>query len=369
MGNGTFSFSVSATWLKVVTSSASAPATLTVSLDPDGLAPGTYSGTITITPQSGAPTMINAGLTILAAAAVLQNISPAFVAIGSGDTTVALHGSGFTRDTIVQLFANQWKDTPVVFVDSSTLQFVVPSKYFNSASADQFSVQNPQSAISNAVVLSIGIPAPQVSNGGVVNAASYAGDSVSPGEIVTIFGANFGTQDNTQVLFDGIQATLLYVTPTQLGATTPYAISAATTSLVIKSQGQSSAPVAIPVVSATPAIFTTDASGKGQGAILNQDSSINSATNAAAPGSVVVLYGTGGGSLTNDSPARLALPVSVTIGDVDAPVLYAGIAPGLVSGAIQVNVQVPISVSSGAVPVILQVGNAKSRADVTLAVQ
>jgi trimeric autotransporter adhesin len=137
----------------------------------------------------------------------------------------------------------------------------------------------------------------------------------------------------------------------------------------VQSQGQRSAPVVIPVVPATPAIFTTDASGKGQGAILNQDSSINSATNPAVAGSVVVLYGTGGGILTSDSPARLALSVSATIGGIDAPVLYAGIAPGLVSGAIQVNVQVPTGVPSGAVPVILQVGDARSRSDVTLAIQ
>ncbi len=368
-GNGGFAFSASATWLKVSASAASAPATFTVSLDSTGVAPGTYTGTIIITPQSGGPTVINATLTILAAAPVLQNISPAFVPIGSGDTTVTLQGSGFMGNTIVQLFASQWKDTPVLFVDSSTLRFVVPSKYFNSASADQFSVQNPQSAVSNAVVLSIGIPAPQVSNGGVVNAASYAGNSVSPGEIVTIFGANFGSQDNTQVLFDGIAAKVIYVTPAQLSATVPYAIANSTTSLVIQSQGQRSTPVVIPVVPATPAIFTTDASGKGQGAILNQDSTINGATNPAAAGSVVVLYGTGGGILTSDSPARLALPVSVTIGGMDAPVLYAGIAPGLVSGAIQVNVQVPIGVPSGADPVILQVGDARSRSDVTLAVQ
>jgi uncharacterized protein (TIGR03437 family) len=208
-----------------------------------------------------------------------------------------------------------------------------------------------------------------VAAAGVVNAACYAGNNVSAGEIVAIFGANFGTSDNTQVLFDGIAAKLIYVTPTQLGATVPYSISTATTSLVVQSQGQSSAPVQIPVVPATPAIFTADATGKGQGAILNQDSSVNSASNPALPGSVVVLYGTGGGALTNDALPRLALPVSVTIGGAVAQVLYAGIAPGLVSGAIQVNVQVPSGVVSGSAPVLLQVGNAPSRSDVTLAVR
>ncbi len=364
-----FTATPSASWLSVSPVSATTPASLGITVNPAGLAPGNYTATISLSPALGTPTSVDVALTVQAAGPLLQALTPSFVALGSNDTAITLQGSGFTSNSKVLLFQVPWTDTPVIFVNSTTLQIVIPNRYFTVANAFQFSVQNPLSVPSAPQVLSVGRPAPQISSGGVVNAASYSGAAVSPGEIVTIFGANFGTQDNMQVLFDGLQATLLYVTPTQLGATVPYATPAATTSLVIKSQGQSSAPIAIPVVPATPSIFTTDASGKGQGAILNQDSSINGATNPAAAGSVVVLYGTGGGILTSDSPARLALPVSATIGGLDAPVLYAGIAPGLVSGAVQINLQVPIGVQSGAVPVILQVGDARSRADVTLAVQ
>ncbi len=364
-----FTATSSATWLSVAPGSDSGPVSLGISVNPAGLAPGNYTGTISVIPQLGTSASIEVALTVLAAAPILQSLSPSFVAEGSNDTTVTLQGSGFTPNSTVLLYQTAWTDTPVIVVNSTTLRIVMSSRYFTNAGTFPFSVQNPQSAVSNAVVLSVGIPAPQISAGGVANAASYVGNSVSPGEIVTIFGANFGSQDNTQVLFDGIAAKVIYVTPAQLSATVPYAISNSTTSLVIQSQGQRSAPVVIPVVPATPAIFTTDASGKGQGAILNQDSSINGAANPAAAGSVVVLYGTGGGTLSSDSPDRLALPVSVTIGALDAPVLYAGIAPGLLSGSIQINVQVPVGAPSGAVPVILQVGDARSRSDVTLAVQ
>ena len=48
--------------------------------------------------------------------------------------------------------------------------------------------------------------------------------------------------------------------------------------------------------------------------------------------------------------------VSVQIGGVDAQVSYAGESPGLVSGALQINVQVPASAPAGnAVPMVLQI--------------
>ena len=67
-------------------------------------------------------------------------------------------------------------------------------------------------------------------------------------------------------------------------------------------------------------------------------------------------------------PVRL--PVSVRIGGAAATVTYAGAAPGLVAGAVQVNVRVPQQVSVGsAVPVVLRVGEAESQAQVTVAVK
>src|SRR5260370_12356007 len=56
--------------------------------------------------------------------------------------------------------------------------------------------------------------------------------------------------------------------------------------------------MAMPVKTATPGIFSLDASGLGPGAILNQDYSINQGSRPAAIGEVVQIYCTGGG-LTN----------------------------------------------------------------------
>jgi uncharacterized protein (TIGR03437 family) len=64
------------------------------------------------------------------------------------------------------------------------------------------------------------------------------------------------------------------------------------------------------------------------------------------------------------------LPVSVTIGGRDAKVVYAGAAPGLVAGLMQVNVQIPMDVTPGdAVPVQLTVGRTTSSGVVTLAIR
>ncbi|MDQ6677961.1 MAG: hypothetical protein M3Z09_11755, partial [Acidobacteriota bacterium] len=61
---------------------------------------------------------------------------------------------------------------------------------------------------------------------------------------------------------------------------------------------------------------------------------------------------------------------SVTVGGQPATVSYAGSAPGLVSGVMQLNVIVPAGVASGAaVPVIVTVGSASSQQNVTAAIQ
>jgi uncharacterized protein (TIGR03437 family) len=64
------------------------------------------------------------------------------------------------------------------------------------------------------------------------------------------------------------------------------------------------------------------------------------------------------------------LPVTATIGGVPAQVPYAGTAPGIVSGIMQVNVLIPAGAPSGsAVPVVVSVGTASSQPGVTLAIQ
>jgi len=145
---------------------------------------------------------------------------------------------------------------------------------------------------------------------GVVNAASFIGGSVAPGEIISIFGANMGTPSaasatfnssgiadrllaGTRVLFDGAPAPLLFVEPTHINAVVPYGVAGREkTEVQVEYSGKVSQVVPVPVTESMPGIFTIDGS---QAAALNEDGSFNSASNPAVKGSIVTLYATGEG--------------------------------------------------------------------------
>src|SRR5207249_3764718 len=123
----------------------------------------------------------------------------------------------------------------------------------------------------------------------------------------------------------------------------------------VEYKGVKSPAVTIPVFDATPALFSADASGGGQGAILNQNNTYNSQI-PESPGNYVQLFGTGGGQ-TNPGGrdgafngvgallAKFVLPVKVFVdGKEAADVAYAGPSPGLVEGVFQVNVRLPLDV-------------------------
>jgi uncharacterized protein (TIGR03437 family) len=207
--------------------------------------------------------------------------------------------------------------------------------------------------------------------------------NVAPGEIITIYGTLLGPDTgvgapaggavatslgSARVLFDNTPAALLWAQSNQINAIVPFEIQAPSTNLTVEYNGSTYGPVKLPVVTTVPGIFTINASGGGQGAILNQDGTANSASNPAAKGSVISIYATGAGlmnapmtdgAITPSTPpfSALQLNVQVQIGGLPATVQYAGAAPGLIAGAIQVNAYVPNGAPSGSgVPVVLSVG-------------
>jgi uncharacterized protein (TIGR03437 family) len=232
----------------------------------------------------------------------------------------------------------------------------------------------------------------------VANAASYATGAVAPGEMVVIYGSSLGGATivtmqvtaglvatmlaGTRVLFDGLPAPLLYTTANQVSAIVPYGLDGHTqTSLQVEYQGIQSAPFVLPVTKAAPGIFTADSSGQGQGAIVNQDGTINTPDNPASSGSLVSIYGTGDGQtlpagkdgiiISGAADLRYTLlPVTASIGGQTADVVYTGSVGGEVAGIFQANVRVPQGLPSGAsLPVNLTVGSSGSQTGVTIAVQ
>jgi len=231
---------------------------------------------------------------------------------------------------------------------------------------------------------------------GVVNAASFKGGAVAPGEMVTIFGTGIGPTTlagfqiannlvsefvaGTRFLFDGNPAPIIYVSATQSTVMVPYAVAGKTTTQVVAEyQGAQSLPVTLNVADASPGLYTITQNGTGPAAIVNQDGSINSASSPAPKGSVVLLFLTGDGQtnppgvdgkLAVDTLPRTAAAVTVTIGGVQAEVAYSGVAPQSIAGFSQFNVIVPATAPSGsAVPLVVKVGTASSASGVSIAIQ
>src|ERR1039457_3867104 len=119
----------------------------------------------------------------------------------------------------------------------------------------------------------------------VTNVASYGNGSISPGEMVVIFGTGMGpsnvvgfqldqqgrvatTVSQVQVLFDGNPAPLIYVSAKQISAMVPYGITGtASTQIQVVYQGSTSDSFQKPIAPSAPGIFTADSSDQGQAAM------------------------------------------------------------------------------------------------------
>jgi uncharacterized protein (TIGR03437 family) len=214
----------------------------------------------------------------------------------------------------------------------------------------------------------------------VVNAASFRRGPIAPGEVVALVGAGLG-HGEVQVLFDGAPAPVTYVSPTQIKCVVPYEVSSEGRSEIqIRYRDWASVPLALATAAANPAIFSADGSGSGPAAALNQDLSPNSPANPAAKGSTLVLFLTGEGqtsppgvtgkvtSMSGRTPQPL-LPVAVLVGGQPASVTSFGEAPGVISGVMQLHVQIPSNVPSGEVPISVAVGGNSSQSDVMVSVR
>ncbi|MBL8238942.1 MAG: VCBS repeat-containing protein [Bryobacterales bacterium] len=236
---------------------------------------------------------------------------------------------------------------------------------------------------------------------GVFNAASFTEAALSPGEMVVIYGRNVGPpipasmeissdgiaakfRSGTQVAFNGRLAPIFYASKDAVYALVPYDVSdnfVRSVSIVAEFQGERSVPYSLPLARSMPGVFTANSSGTGQLLAVNlDDGRLNSVTNPARKGSLVTLFVTGEGQTTprgidgkvpSDVPLPTPeLPVVVGINNVGAEILYAGGAPGLVAGILQINLRVPEDVPSGpSIPIVVKVGDAYSQAGVTIAVQ
>ena len=229
----------------------------------------------------------------------------------------------------------------------------------------------------------------------VTNGASYRLGAVAPGEVISVFGPGIGPDEDAKlqmeapdkvgtalkgfrVLIDGKAAPLLFAGWSQISALAPFSLDGKDrVTLAIERSGKTGPSTTLLVAPAAPGVFTAGSSGNGNGAIVNEDGTLNSAAAPARRGSIILVYATGGGM--TDPPGEdgkvqaglssLRLRPTVRIGGQPAVVLYAGGAPGLVSGVLQLNVRISENTPAGpAVPLTLSVGEALSQAGVTVAI-
>lgn len=230
--------------------------------------------------------------------------------------------------------------------------------------------------------------APAISGEGLVNAAGGFTGPVAPGEFVSIYGSRLGPAQSvasksmerglgyTRVFVNGIEAFLTYSSAGQVNAVMPYSLAGSNRAeLQVEYQAMKSSSMFLPVAEAAPGIFTQQY-GTGQAWVVNQDQTFNSDKNPAERGSYVAFWATGQGLVNPaglDGESILApnfpkpkLPVRVTISDLEAEVLFAGL---IYTGVLQANVRIPESVRPGSVELFLTIGTAVSRKGVTLAVR
>ncbi len=231
-----------------------------------------------------------------------------------------------------------------------------------------------------------GWTAPACLSSDVLNAATEVGSGgVAPGELITLTGFGIGpdigvayqpdAQSNVptqlagvQVLFDGAPAPVLYAQSRQINAIAPAGLTVnGTTNVMVTYNDKQFGPAVATTIFGSPGIFRLQIGQSAQAAAVNQDGTLNGPTNPAARGSIVAVWGTGYGrtdppcqsgglNLPYAAPLSTGMSALILLGvDPNLPagvqkpasVRYAGSAPTVVCGIVQVNFQIPKDVAPG----------------------
>ncbi len=231
---------------------------------------------------------------------------------------------------------------------------------------------------------------PAIATNGVVNAASFEfPNTISPRQLMTVFGTGLGPPEGQGMVLDGalratgqpapypalslgnfsgvnpmatLTGTALPVVHSNDSQVTVQGVAGVPASgqylLYYSWQGlQLIHPIAIAVAAATPGLFTQQGARDGMAQARNEDGSPHSASNPAAAGSLIQLFGTGFGALNAalalgdfvsvTDPPLIVNPIAVIIGGQEAEVEFAGAAPGMLGGVYRLDVRIPADLPSG----------------------
>jgi uncharacterized protein (TIGR03437 family) len=214
----------------------------------------------------------------------------------------------------------------------------------------------------------------------VVNSASYAPNSASPGSLATIFGSGLAATTsaaafppptyfgNATVYVNGVSSPMLYVSDGQINFQVPWETQLGTATVVMITSGVVSNQLTMQITPTMPGIFAAG--------ILHSASAqhANAQGRAVHAGEYITIFATGLGDVTNrpatgtaaseTTLSSLRFSATVKIGAVDAPVAFAGLAPPgpnpRTAGVYEINALVPAGRPSGDMPVVVSAGGVQS---------
>ena len=373
---------------------------VSVTVDSADLVPGTQKGTVTISAPDALTktTTVTVNFTVQPGVPVASTLWPPRIIRGAPDSTVTITGQRFFSGSVVKAGATTLKTT---VLGPNSLTAVVPATLLATEATLPITVTNPDpgGGTSSVVNLAVIPPGPLVL--GVVNAASQRTGAIAPGMLFTIYGSGLGPDaltafdgltplvptimGGTRVLFNGVAMPVIYSSATQVSAAAPYTLTPnSPVAIEVEYGGIRSTAFNALSTSLSPSLFTLSGTGTGNAAAFQVDTAKNEITQnsektPAGKGQVLMLYATGmgptipipiDGFVAVEASAMSIPEVAVLLGDTALEILYAGVAPGLITGIVQINARIPEGVPTGkAVPLTVKVGTVSSPAGVTLNVK
>ncbi len=215
---------------------------------------------------------------------------------------------------------------------------------------------------------------PQISK--VVNAADF-NTTIAPGGLITVFGnqlspVNMATSNvplptalaDSCLTVNGLPMPILFVSPNQVNAQIPFQ-TVGNVTLILRTPGGTSDNYNLQILPGAPSVFQANLPGQNgtvPAIIRNDDGGLITDSHPVHRKDTLIIYGTGlgltapavqSGMPSPSSPLAVAInQPTVTLGGVQLPLAYFGLAPGEV-GVNQINVTVPSNVPVGFVPLVI----------------
>jgi uncharacterized protein (TIGR03437 family) len=223
---------------------------------------------------------------------------------------------------------------------------------------------------------------PHINN--VVNAADFS-SSIAPGGLISVFGeqlspVNLATKEvplptalaDSCLTVNGLPVPVLFVSPGQVNAQIPFEM-IGDVAMVLRTPGGVSDNFNLTILPGAPAVFRANLPQIGAVPVIvrNSNGKLVTGSDPVHRGDALIIWATGLGQTTPAGQTGLPSPSKplasalntpqVTLGNMDLPLIYAGLAPHYV-GVYQINVRVPRNAPMGlSVPLVINQGGVSTK--------